>query len=219
MLHVDSKRIKQMFLQYVEAGEKWNLELEDIIRKKVRTDRDTAQRLRELDSTVANLETNNELLKSENESMKNFLQAKDDTMRQLQEKWEENMAKAQMTISELNDEVIAIMDDYMALKRKNSTLMSGFERCQDAFQDTMASISEPNLGSACSTASSSSLVPSKKKMKSSDMTTESTLFSSPSQQLSPATLSSLLYTDRTRMSDVHSVKQVLLENKPFESND
>lgn len=87
-----------MFLQYVEAGEKWNLELEDIIRKKVRTDRDTAQRLRELDSTVANLETNNELLKSENESMKNFLQAKDDTMRQLQEKWEENMAKAQMTI-------------------------------------------------------------------------------------------------------------------------
>jgi len=192
---MDSKQVKQLIFQYVEAREKRIVELEDIIGKKERTEREAAQRLYELESTVANLETQNDLLKSDNESMKNFLQAKHDMIRLLEEKLKEGLEKEQKTISKLNDEAIAIMDENILLKRKNARLLSGLERCQDDLQYTMASISETNVGSALSTASTSSYVPSAKKMKSSDMTKESTFVSSPSIQLSPSTLRVLLGQD------------------------
>jgi hypothetical protein len=192
---MDSKQVKQLIFQYVEAREKRIVELEDIIGKKERTEREAAQRLYELESTVANLETQNDLLKSDNESMKNFLQAKHDMIRLLEEKLKEGLEKEQKTISKLNDEAIAIMDENILLKRKNARLLSGLERCQDDLQYTMASISETNVGSAFSTASTSSYVPSAKKMKSSDMTKESTFVSSPSIHLSPSTLRVLLGQD------------------------
>lgn len=179
-----------MIIKDLQEQGKRNSELESLLREKECHAREKETRLRELESKVVYLESQNDFLKNDNNAMRKYLETKDETICQLQDKLKERLDKEQKTVSRLNDDLIAIMDENMDLQKKKSRALSDLEGYIDALKCTVSSMSD--VGSAISTASSSSFGPSTKKMKITDTTNEHTLSSSPVPHMSPSTFRSLL---------------------------